>query len=75
MTYLRNAAHDICYTVSHSAAMNGLSANSTIVDVMPLWMTWMVALDVVVGVLIVAGVVWIVVRNKDQKKNPDKYKQ
>ncbi len=75
MTYLRSAAHDICYTVSHSAAMNGLSANSTIVDVMPLWMTWMVALDVVVGVLIVAGVVWIVVRNRDQKKNPDKYRQ
>ena len=42
---------------------------------MPLWMTWMVALDVVVGVLIVAGVAWIVVRGKDQKKNPDKYKQ
>ena len=35
----------------------------------------MVALAVVVGVLLVAGVGWIVVRNRDQKKNPDKYRQ
>lgn len=64
MTYLRNASHNVLYSIANSAAMNGLSTNSRIVSIIPTWMWWMISLDVFVGLLVVAGVVWVVVRCK-----------
>lgn len=74
MTYLRNAAHDICYTVSHSVAMNGLSETSKLVNITPLWMKWMYTLDAVVAVLAVGCIYWMVRRNKDEQMHPENYK-
>ena len=54
VTYMRNSAHNVLYTVANSAAMNGLGPNSTVVAVLPEWICWMIALDVVVGVGIIA---------------------
>ena len=62
MTYLRNATHNLLYTMVNSAAMNGLSPNSRIISIIPLWERWLIVLDVFVGLLIAAGVVWIVLR-------------
>lgn len=74
MTYLRNAAHDICYTVSHSVAMNGLSETSKLVNITPLWMKWMYTLDAVVAVLAIGCIYWMVRRNKDEQLHPENYK-
>lgn len=74
MTYLRNAAHDICYTVNHSVAMNGLSETSKLVNITPLWMKWMYTLDAVVAVLAVGCIYWMVRRNKDEQMHPENYK-
>lgn len=73
MTYLRNAAHNICYTVSHSVAMNGLSETSKLIEIIPLWMCWLIALDVFVGVLMAMGVVWMIRRTRDSRLHPEKY--
>lgn len=73
MTYLRGAAHNICYTVSHSVAMNGLSDSSVLVEIMPQWMTWMIALDIIIVLLAVGGGIWIVLRANNERKCPEDY--
>ena len=45
---LRDSAHRICYAYANSNLMNGLTANSRVVDVTPAWVYWMIALDAVV---------------------------
>ncbi|WP_235143666.1 glycoside hydrolase family 3 protein [Bifidobacterium moukalabense] len=47
---MQRAAHNISYAISRSNAMNGLSANSKIVKVTPLWRWGVYALDGVVTV-------------------------
>lgn len=51
---MQRAAHNISYAISRSNAMNGLSANSKIVKVTPLWRWSVYALDGVVTVGAVA---------------------
>lgn len=51
---MQRAAHNISYAISRSNAMNGLSANSKIVKVTPLWRWGVYALDGVVKVGAVA---------------------
>ena len=51
---MQRAAHNISYAISRSNAMNGLSANSKVVKVTPLWRWGVYALDGVVTVGAVA---------------------
>ncbi|WP_241733555.1 glycoside hydrolase family 3 protein [Bifidobacterium dentium] len=51
---MQRAAHNISYAISRSNAMNGLSANSKIVKVTPLWRWGVYALDGVVTIGAVA---------------------
>lgn len=51
---MQHAAKNISYALSRSNAMNGLSANSTIVKVTPLWRWGVYALDGVVTIGVVA---------------------
>ncbi|QOL35071.1 glycoside hydrolase family 3 C-terminal domain-containing protein [Bifidobacterium lemurum] len=51
---MQRAAKNISYALSRSNAMNGLSANSTIVKVTPLWRWGVYALDGVVTIGVVA---------------------
>ena len=60
VTYMRRAAHNVLYTVCNSAAMNGIASDSTIIPVLPGWIQWMIALDVVVGVGLLAWIGWLV---------------
>lgn len=69
MQMLRRATKNILYTVLNSAAMNGISPYTRINIVMPPWQKWLVALDVVVGVLAVglgAFAALRCIRNKKQ---------
>lgn len=50
-TALHDATKRILYTVAHSNAMNGLSADVQVVEVRPWWKNAIVACDVVFGVL------------------------
>lgn len=69
MTYLRESAHHVLYAISNSVAMNGLSSNTKIVHIMPIWQYWVIAIDVVVGLLVVAGIVWTVIRVRKNKED------
>lgn len=68
MTQLRNASKHILYAVSRSLAMNGISSTATVVRTMPAWQTWLIALDVVVGILALLGIV-VLVRKTQWKKS------
>ena len=67
MNQLRTASKHILYAVSHSFAMNGISSSATVVQTLPLWQIWMIALDVVVGAAALAGVVLLVKKTKWKK--------
>lgn len=67
MTQLRTASKHILYAVANSFAMNGISSTSNVVTVMPLWQKWLVAADIILGVLAVAGVI-VIVRKTQWKK-------
>ena len=68
MNQLRTASKHILYAVSRSLAMNGISSTTTVEVVMPLWQTWLIALDVAVALAAAAGVFLLVkkTRWKDQ---------
>ena len=70
VTNLRNATHNILYTAVHSNAMNGIAPGTIITYTDAPWRTGLMIADVAVGVLLVAGVAWIVIRNKKNKANP-----
>ena len=53
-------------------AINGVSAKTKIIRVMPDYEKWLIALDCVVGVLRAAGITWAVFlfKKKDEVENP-----
>ncbi|MCD8154218.1 MAG: glycoside hydrolase family 3 C-terminal domain-containing protein [Clostridiales bacterium] len=62
VTALRNASHDILYTVVNSSAMNGIDENVEVRKVLPLWQKWLIAFDVAMAVVILGSVLLIVRR-------------
>lgn len=59
MNLLRNASKNILYTVANSNAMNGLSANSAVVSITPLWQKWLYGFDAAVAVISILGIYMI----------------
>ena len=71
---LRNAIKNVSFTVVNSNAMQGAAPGAIITYAMSPWAVGLLIGDIVIGLLIVAGAVWIVLRVRDSKKNPEKYK-
>lgn len=67
VTALRRASHNILYTVVNSAAMNGMTEETEIKQVMPLWKIWIICLDVAIAAIEIIGVLLIVRRCKKNK--------
>lgn len=55
-TDIRNATHDILYTVANSNAMNGMAAGATVDYTPPTWVYLQIGVSVVVGLLLAGGV-------------------
>ena len=70
VTNMRNAMHNILYTVANSNAMNGIAPGAEMVYHMSTWRVVQIAVDVVLGVLYVAAIAWVVVRVKKHKNDP-----
>lgn len=68
VTALRNASHDILYTVVNSSAMNGIDENVVVKKVLPLWQYWLIAFDIAMAVIIIGGVILIVRRCRRNNK-------
>ena len=62
MQNLRQACHNILYTVAHSHAMNGIVPGTIISYTAAPWEGWLAAANAAVGALLAAGAVWVAVR-------------
>lgn len=69
LTNMQRAAKNVVYAITNSNAMNGLSAGSKLVAIIPLWEKALIALDVIVGILVVLVTSYITVRLVRQKMN------
>ncbi|MCR5417209.1 MAG: glycoside hydrolase family 3 C-terminal domain-containing protein [Pseudobutyrivibrio sp.] len=71
---MRRAVHDVSYTLANSACMQKITPGSYRYTTMPTWKKLFTVLDVVLLGLGVFGIVRIIMRAKDDKKHPEKYK-
>lgn len=72
---MRNAIHNICYTVVNSNTMQGIAPGAVMKTSMSPWMKILIAADVIIALLIVGGVTWIAFRTKQEKANPELFKK
>lgn len=70
---VRRAVKNISYTVVNSSAYNGIAPGTYAYYDMSPWMVALIIFDVIAGVLVIAGITWVVLRHADEKKHPDKY--
>lgn len=71
---MRNAIHNIVYAYVNSNMMNNIAPGGYAYYDMSPWAIGFMIGDIVVGLLVIAGIVWIVLRVLDEKKHPEKYK-
>ena len=74
VNYLRNASKNVLYAVVHSNGMQGIAPGSIVSTKMAVWEILLIVANVLIYALIAAGLVWIVFRTIDEKKDPGKYK-
>ncbi len=72
---VRRAIKNIAYTVVNSAAYNGVAPGAYAYYDMSPWKIGLIVFDVIAGLLVAAGIVWTVLRQLDENKNPDKYRK
>ena len=66
---VRDATHRILYVqINHSCAMNGLSANSKVVNVTPWWDNLLLSLVVISVILTVASFTFVLIPSKKNRK-------
>ncbi|RMI09358.1 beta-glucosidase [Cellulomonas triticagri] len=70
VTNIRKSTHNILYTVANSNAMNGFATGTTVDYTPPTWRYVQIAVDVVLGILLVLGVVYVVRRVRKHKDLP-----
>lgn len=75
VTALRRAVKDTLYTMANSAQVNHAAPGATIYYEMSPWRIAVIAVDVVIGCIILFGIYRMVARTKDEKRNPDRYKK
>ena len=70
----RDAVKHVCYAYANSNAVQGAAPGAIVTYTMSPWRIGLIVADCIIGVLVVAGAVWCVVRTVDAKKHPEKYK-
>ena len=65
---LHDAAKRIMFTVAHSNAMNGVSANVQVIEVRPWWKNAIVGMDIGFGVLAAGSILMLVKTLRNAKK-------
>lgn len=73
-TALRKAIKNTLFTLANSAQTNNAAPGAIISYKMSPWRIGIICMDVALGLFIAGGIVWIILRNNDSKKNPDRYK-
>lgn len=70
---MRKAIHNTCYAMANSNATQGVGPGSTYYFKTSPWRYWLVAIDVTLGLSILALGTFTVLRTLDEKKHPEKY--
>lgn len=65
---IREATHNIVYTIVNSNAMNGVSTSSKIVAVTPTWKYWLTTVNIVLGLAVLWAIVFVTRRSSKQKR-------
>ena len=72
---IRRSVHNVAFALVNSNVMQGVAPGTIIYYDMSPWAIGLMIGDIVVGLLIAGGIVWIVLRVLDEKKHPEKYKR
>lgn len=75
LNVFREKVKNLSYTVVNSSAMQGMCAGAIITYGMSPWAVWLLIGDIVIGAVIAGGVLWIVLRQRDENKHPERYKK
>lgn len=70
----RKAMHNIAYVIVNSNAYHGIEPGSYAEYSMSPWKKGLIGFDAAVGVLCAAAICLVILRQRDEKKNPGKYK-
>ncbi len=74
-TAMRNAIHNILYSYVNSNLMQNMASGASAYYDMSPWEVGLITGDIIVGILVMGGVIWMVLRTKDEKKHPERYKR
>jgi beta-glucosidase len=69
VTDIRQATHNILFTVANSNAMNGLAPGATVAYTPPAWVVWQIVITSVMGLLILGAVVMVVLRVRRHRRS------
>ena len=72
---MRNAIHNIAYTVANSNTMQGMAPGAVQKVHMSPWQIGLYVADAVVALLIAGGIFWMVKRTKAEKAHPEQFKR
>ena len=67
---LRYAIHNVLYTVANSNAVNGMASGATLTYQLAGWEIGVIVGTILLALLVVAGVVWMVVRVRRHRARP-----
>ena len=71
---MRNAIHNLAYTVANSNAMQGYAPGAYQKTAMSPWRVAVLAVTIVIVALIALEIVWLVLRQRDDNAHPENYK-
>ena len=74
MDALRKAVKNTLFVIANSAQMNGTAPGATIYYAMAPWRMAVVAVDIVIALGVVVGIIANIRRAKDNKRYPENYK-
>ena len=71
----RKAIHNICYVVVNSNAYDGVAPGAYVYYDMSPWKVGVITFDCIIGILAVGAVLWMILRELDDRKHPGKYEE
>lgn len=73
-TAIRRSIHRVAFQIANSATLQNAPPGAIIVYDLSVWRIWLIVINAIGYTLILAGIVFIVYRYRDEKKHPDRYK-
>lgn len=71
---IRRAVKNMCFAIANSRAMDGLAPGSRVTYRTSPWVIWLTAADIAVGLFAVIMIVVMILRTRDAKAHPEKYR-